>query len=95
MLHLKLLLIIERLLGNYPLCHVSPWWLTLHPSKWSPLGMGFLLGGLLDESSFHSQSYLLFFTLHPFSSPYILGVFGRIDLRRDCISFHAKKGLKA
>jgi hypothetical protein len=24
------------------------------PSKWSPLGMGFLLGGLLDESLCHS-----------------------------------------
>jgi hypothetical protein len=44
MLHLKRLLIIERLLGNYALCHVSPWWLTLRPSKWSPLGMGFATG---------------------------------------------------
>jgi hypothetical protein len=40
MLHLKLLLIIERLLGNYALCPVLPWWLTLCPSKWSPLGRG-------------------------------------------------------
>jgi hypothetical protein len=66
MLHLKLLLIIERLLGNYALFHVSPWWLTLHPSKWSPLGMGFLLGGILNESLYHSRSYLSFSTLHPF-----------------------------
>jgi hypothetical protein len=68
MLHLKMLLIIERLLGNYALFPVSPWWLTLCPSKWSPLGKGFLLGGLIDESSYHSRSYLSFFTLHPFRS---------------------------
>jgi hypothetical protein len=54
MLHLKLLLIIEHLLGSYALFPVSPWWLTLRPSKWSPLGMSLLLGGLLDESSCHS-----------------------------------------
>jgi hypothetical protein len=66
MLHLRLLLIIERLLGNYALCPVSPWWLTLFPSKWSPLRMGLLLGGPLDESSCHSRSYFSFFTLHPF-----------------------------
>jgi hypothetical protein len=49
MLHLKLLLIRECLLGNYSLVPVLPWWLTLCPNKWSPLGMGLLLGGLLDE----------------------------------------------
>jgi hypothetical protein len=76
MLHLKLLLIIELMLGNYALFPVSPWWLTLCPSKWSPLGMGFLLGGPLDESSYHSRSYLSLFTLHPFSSPYLLGFLG-------------------
>jgi hypothetical protein len=73
MLHLKLLLIIERLLGNYALCPVSPWWLTLCPSKWSPLGMGLLLGGLIDESSYHSRSYLSLFTLSSFSCPHLLG----------------------
>jgi hypothetical protein len=51
---LKLLLIIERLLGNYSLYLVSPWWLTLCPSKWSPLGKGFPLGGLLNELLYHS-----------------------------------------
>jgi hypothetical protein len=55
MLHLKLFLVIERMLGNYDLCHVSPWWLTLCPNKWSPLGKGFLLGVILDESLYHSQ----------------------------------------
>jgi hypothetical protein len=94
MLHLKLLLIIERLLGNYALCPVSPWWLTLHPSKWSPLGMGLLLGGPLDESSCHSRSYLSLFTFHPFIS-LSFGIFGCTDPRRDCTSFHGKKGLKA
>jgi hypothetical protein len=66
MLHLKLLLIIERLLGNYAICPVSTWWLTLCSSKRSPLEMGLLLGGPLDESLCHSQSYLSSFTLHPF-----------------------------
>jgi hypothetical protein len=94
MLHLKLLLIIECMLGNYALCLVSPWWLTLRPSKWSPLGMGLLLGGLLDESSCHSRSYLSLFTLHPFIS-LSFGIFGCTDPRRDCTSFHGKKGLKA
>jgi hypothetical protein len=63
---LKLLLIIEHLLGNYALCPVSPWWLTLCLSKWSPSGKGLLLGGLLDESSYHSRSYLSLSTLRPF-----------------------------
>jgi hypothetical protein len=51
---LKLLLIIERFLGNYSLFLVSPWWLTLCPSNWSPLGKGLILRSLLDESSYHS-----------------------------------------
>jgi hypothetical protein len=94
MLHLKLLLIIERMLGNYALFPVSPWWLTLCPSKWSPLGMGFLLGGPLDESSCHSDHtyhfshFILFISLS-------FGIFGCTDPRRDCTSFHGKKGLKA
>jgi hypothetical protein len=95
MLHLKLLLIIERLLGSYALCPVSPWWLTLCPSKWSPLGMGFLLGGLLDKSSCHSRSYLSFFITSPLVVSLSFGIFGCIDPRRDCTSFHGKKGLKA
>jgi hypothetical protein len=88
MLHLKLLLIIERLLGNYALCLVLPWWLTLRPSKWSPLGMGLRLGGLLDDSSCHSCSYLSLFTLLPCFVSLSFGIFWRIDLRRICISFH-------
>jgi hypothetical protein len=84
MLHLKLLLIIERLLGNYVLCPVSPWSLTLCPSKWSPLGIGLLLGGLLDESSCHSQSYLPLFTLLPCFMSLSFGIFGCIDPRRVC-----------
>jgi hypothetical protein len=69
MLHLRLLLIVERMLGNYALCPISPWWLTLCPSKWSPLGKGLLLGVLLQESSYHSRSYLSLFTVVPFRSP--------------------------
>jgi hypothetical protein len=95
MLHLKLLLIIECLLRNYALCLVSPWWLTLHPSKWSILGMGLLLGGLLDDPSCHSQSYLPLFTLYPFFVSLSFGIFGCIDPRRDCTSFDGKKGLKS
>jgi hypothetical protein len=49
MFHLNILLIIECLLGNYALCLVSSSWLALFPSNWSPLGMGFLLGGPIDE----------------------------------------------
>jgi hypothetical protein len=95
MLRLKILLIIERLLGNYSFWSISPWWLTLRPSKWSPLGMGFLLGGILDESSCHSQSCLPFFTLYPLFISLSFGIFGCIDPRRDCTSFHGKKGMKA
>jgi hypothetical protein len=95
MFHLKLLLMIELILGNYALCPVSPWWLKLWPSKWSPLGMGLLLGGPLDDSSYHSRSYLLLFILHPFFVSLSFGIFGCTDLRRDCTSFHGKKGLKA
>jgi hypothetical protein len=79
MFHLKLLLIIELMLGNYALCLVSPWWLTLCPSKRSPLGMVFLLGSPLDESSYHSQSYLSLFSLHPFLSPYLLRFSGKLS----------------
>jgi hypothetical protein len=42
------------------------WLLTLLPSKWSPLGIDFLLINLLYESLCNSLSYLPFFTLHPF-----------------------------
>jgi hypothetical protein len=66
MLHSNMILSIERLLENYALFPVSPWWLTLFPSKWSPLGKGLLLGGIIDESLYHSLSYLSFFTIHPF-----------------------------
>jgi hypothetical protein len=91
MLHLMLLLIIERLLGNYVICLVSPWWLTLRPSKWSPLRLGFLLGGPLDDSraipdhTYHFSHFIL-------SSPYLLG-FSSILItnpRRDCTSFHGR-----
>jgi hypothetical protein len=95
MLHLKLLLIIEHLLGSCSLFLISPWWLTLLPSKWFPLGMGLLLEGLLDESLCHSKSYLPFFTLHPFFISLYFGTFGCIDPRRDCASFHGKNGMEA
>jgi hypothetical protein len=94
MLHLKLLLIIERLLGNYALCPVSPWWLTLCPSKWSPLGMGVLLGGLLDESSYHSQSYLLLFTPLPLRSPHLLGFSGVLAQEGIVPHFMGRRGLR-
>jgi hypothetical protein len=54
MLHLKFLLILELILGNYAPFLVSPWWLTLCTSKWSPLGIDFLLRGPLDDSMCHS-----------------------------------------
>jgi len=37
LLHLLLLLIMWHLLGHYALCPISPWWLTLRPSKWVAL----------------------------------------------------------
>jgi hypothetical protein len=55
MFHLKMISNIECLLGNYALFPVSPWCFTLRPSKWSPLGMDFLLEGLLNESLYHSR----------------------------------------
>jgi hypothetical protein len=95
MLHLKMLLIIECFLESYALFPISPWWLTLHPSKWSPLGMGLLLGGLLDKSSCHSDHTYHFSSLHPLFISLYFGILGCIDPRRDCTSFHGKKGLKA
>jgi hypothetical protein len=62
---LKLLLIIELLLGNYALCVVSHWLLILYTSKWPPLRKGLPMGGIPNESSYHSRSYLSFSTLHP------------------------------
>jgi hypothetical protein len=91
MLHLKLLLIIECLLGNYALCPISPWSLTLCPSKWSPLGKGLLLGGFIDESLYHSyhtyhfSHFIIFISLS-------FGIFGCTDTRRDYTSFHGKRG---
>jgi hypothetical protein len=41
------------------------------------------------------RSYLPFFTLHPFFVSLSFGIFGCIDPRRDCTSFHGKKGMKA
>jgi hypothetical protein len=60
----------------------------------SPLGIGFLLVGPLNESSCHWQPYLSFPTRHPLISlPF--GIFGCTNLRRGCPSFHGKKGMKA
>jgi hypothetical protein len=56
--------------------------------------MGLLLGGPLDELSYLSQSYSSFSTLHPLIS-FSFGIFGCTDPRRECTSFHGKKGLKA
>jgi hypothetical protein len=56
--------------------------------------MGLLLGGSLDNLSCHSQSCLPLSTLHPLAS-LSFGIFGCTDPRRDCPSFHGKKGIKA
>jgi hypothetical protein len=83
------------MLGNYAPCPVSPWWLTLCPNKWSPLGMGLLLGGPLDKChraipnhAYHFSHFIIFTSLS-------FGIFECIDPRRDCTSFYGKKGLKA
>jgi hypothetical protein len=82
------------MLGNYSLCPVSPWWLKLCPSKCSPLGIFFILGAPFDESSYHYRSYLSLSHFILFISLYF-GIFGYTEPRRDCTSFHGKKGLKA
>jgi hypothetical protein len=38
---------------------------------------------------------LIIFHTSSFSSPYLMGFFRCTDPRRDCTSFHGKKGLKA
>jgi hypothetical protein len=38
---------------------------------------------------------LTFFTLHPFFIFLSFRIFGCIDPRRDCTSFHGKKGVKS
>jgi hypothetical protein len=90
---LKLLLIIERLLGNYALCFVSPWWLTLCPSKWSPLGRGLLLGGLIDESSHHFSIILVTFPhFILFVSP-SFGIFGCTEPKKGLyLHFTGRRG---
>jgi hypothetical protein len=64
------------------------------PSKWSPLGMGFILGVPLMIHHATPQPYLSLSILHPLVS-LTFWIFGCIDPRRDCPSFHGKKGLKA
>jgi hypothetical protein len=60
----------------------------------SPLGIDVLLGGPLEESSCHSRTYMSLSTCHPLISlPFC--IFECIDPRRNCPSFHGKKGLKA
>ena len=49
MLYLRLLYISWHMLGHYSFFPVSPWWLTLFPSKWSSSGMGFLTRTLLKS----------------------------------------------
>jgi hypothetical protein len=86
----------DYVMHTWKLCSlipISPWWLTLCPSKWSPLGMVFLLGGPLRVI----MPFLTILVTFHTSSPHLLtfGIFGCTDPRRDCPSFHGKKGLKA
>jgi hypothetical protein len=81
-------------LGHYAFFPASPWWLTLFPSKWSSLGMRFLLGNpLISHRTIPNHTYP-FPSLFPFVS-LSLGILGCIDPRRGCPSFYGKKGLKA
>jgi hypothetical protein len=71
-----------------------PWWLTLFPSKWFSLGMGFLLRTpLMNHCTIPDHTYH-FPSLFPFIS-LSLGILGCINPRRGCPSFYGKKGLKA
>jgi hypothetical protein len=87
-------LIIERLLGNYTFCLISPWWLTWFPSKWVTLGEMVSTGGLslkghhtIATHTYHFPCLFLFV-----SSSF--GFFGSLTPRRACSSFHGKKRLK-
>jgi hypothetical protein len=70
---LKLLLIMEHLLGNYAFFPISPWLVSWFPSKWPPLGKGLLLVGLLEGSSYHSRSYFPHFNTSSPQFPNLLG----------------------
>jgi hypothetical protein len=82
------------MLGHYAFCHVSPWWLTLCPSKSCFLGMGLLLGTplkihcIVPGHTYHFSSLNLPISLS-------LEILGCIDPRRGYPSFYGKKGLKA
>jgi hypothetical protein len=94
MLHLKLLLIIERLLGNYSLSPVSPWWLTLSLVSGHPWGkfcyrvVSLMSHHTIPDHTYHILHFILFVSLS-------FGIFECTDPRRDCTSFHGKKELKA
>jgi hypothetical protein len=88
---LKLLLIIERLLGNYALYVVSPRHCALvsgHPwgnvCHWE---VSLMSHHTIPDHTYHFPHFILFV-------PSSFGIFGFTDLRRDCTSFHVKKGLK-
>ena len=92
MLHLKVLLVIDPLLGNYALCLVSPQWLTLCPSKSSTLGKFFLLGVILDESSYHFSIILVTFHTSSFLHPHLLGFLGVLTQEGIVPHFMGRRG---
>jgi hypothetical protein len=87
-------LIMKHFLGNYTFFLISPWWLSLCPSKLVTLGKRVVTGWFLEGSLYHSHPYLPPSILLPLYF-LIFWVSGLIDPRRDCTSFHGKKGLKA
>jgi hypothetical protein len=87
-------LCLDIMLGHYAFCPASPWWLTLFPSKWFSLGMGFLLGTPLKSHHTVPGHTYHFPSLFP-SISLSLGILGCNDPRRGCLSFYGKKGLKA
>jgi hypothetical protein len=85
MLHLKLLLIIGHLLGNYACFPISPWWLALRLNKWSPLGMGLILGGPIPDHTYHFSHFILSFA-------YLLGFSGVLTQEGIVPHFMGRKG---
>jgi hypothetical protein len=87
-------LIMEHFLGNYTFCLISPWWLTWFPSKLVTLGKRVVIEGSLKGHRTiptHTYHFPCFFP----SVSSSFGFLGALTPRRDCTSFHGKKGLKA
>ena len=69
LLHLLLLLIMWHFFGHYALFFVSPWWFTLHPSKWVTLRDRYATGRSFWQVIMPFSTILVIFHT---SSPHLL-----------------------